>query len=372
MLSKVFSFIIFLTINYQVNAAAPPLVSDSIKVTVQETAIKPPTYTSKGWVFPNDLHSKLPYNTVRMFTTFEDKQTTVGTGFVIDYSEPTCASTTLKFDSDRPLQSKKYLVTCLHCVLPSQPVSKGGIQVEVFFGDKNASPSTPHNMVRATISIPYTKYAKEMKIPAQTSVEWDEKEKEWSIYGQDIAIYQIEEILNKAKREINRLNTNGQDYFPLVYALRLQPDVLATASINSSNYYSKIFMYGYPKGFSTQSGKPLLRTGHCSTDPREKASTRYDFASDIADLPGSSGSPVFLEDNSPTEDRLANIDMVASNTFAGMFFASPELNMERQAYRHIGLNLSRESILSLFADSQAKKTIERSCRACAVARIRIE
>lgn len=112
---------------------------------------------------------------------------------------------------------------------------------------------------------------------------------EWFLHpSEDLAFFVLSDVLNKHPIPIS------QSYF----VLRVTPNMIPTQSqLDNLTALENVVMVGYPNGlYDTTNNFPLFRTGKTATHPAIDYDGKKKALLDIACLPGSSGSPVFILD----------------------------------------------------------------------------
>lgn len=91
------------------------------------------------------------------------------------------------------------------------------------------------------------------------------------------------------------------------------------------NSLEEVIMIGYPLGlWDYVNNTPLFRSGVTSTPPKLNYNNRPEFLIDIPAFKGSSGSPVFIKNESITKEG-SNVTFKDNIYFAGVLYATPKL-----------------------------------------------
>ncbi|MDJ1152369.1 serine protease [Macrococcus caseolyticus] len=117
-------------------------------------------------------------------------------------------------------------------------------------------------------------------------------------------------------------------------------------------FVEDIMMVGYPNGISDfKNNFPIFRKGITATHPGVDFNGQPEFLVDMTIIPGSSGSPVFLINDSGFRDKLGNINIGATRFYLlginkAVFTANAEGKIveipaptELKVYSQIGINL---------------------------------
>lgn len=117
-------------------------------------------------------------------------------------------------------------------------------------------------------------------------------------------------------------------------------------------FVEDIMMVGYPNGISDfKNNFPIFRKGITATHPGVDFNGQPEFLVDMTIIPGSSGSPVFLINDSGFRDRFGNINIGESRFYLlginkAVFTANAEGKIveipaptELKVYSQIGINL---------------------------------
>ena len=112
---------------------------------------------------------------------------------------------------------------------------------------------------------------------------------EWFLHpSEDLAFFVLERALNDHPLPVN------VKYF----VLRVTPSMVPTQTqLDNLTALENVVMVGYPNGlYDTANNYPLFRTGKTATHPAIDYNGEKKALPDMACLPGSSGSPVFILD----------------------------------------------------------------------------
>jgi len=112
---------------------------------------------------------------------------------------------------------------------------------------------------------------------------------EWFLHpSEDLAFFVLEKALSKHHLPMN------VTYF----VLRVTPNMIPTqAQLDDLTALENVVMVGYPNGlYDAVNNYPLFRTGKTATHPAIDYNGKKKALLDMACLPGSSGSPVFIFD----------------------------------------------------------------------------
>lgn len=122
--------------------------------------------------------------------------------------------------------------------------------------------------------------------------------------------------------------------------------------LDELRFVEDIMMVGYPNGISDfKNNFPIFRKGITATHPGVDFNGQPEFLVDMTIIPGSSGSPVFLINDSGYRDKAGNINLGASRFYLlginkAVFTANAEGRIvevpaptELKVYSQIGINL---------------------------------
>jgi hypothetical protein len=88
--------------------------------------------------------------------------------------------------------------------------------------------------------------------------------------------------------------------------------------------WEDVVVVGYPNGvWDSVNNRPILRKGITATDPNVDYQGRAEFLVDLAWLPGSSGSPVFLWNIGSYATRAGELRMGSRVKLVGIFSSGP-------------------------------------------------
>lgn len=120
---------------------------------------------------------------------------------------------------------------------------------------------------------------------------------------------------------INALHAQKQQIFVRYIPLTLIP---TEEELKNLDYMEDLIMIGYPRALADESHNyPIIRKGVSATHPYIDFNGKKEFLADIANFPGSSGSPVFLLKNNYT-DKLGNTQLGSGLFyFMGIAYAGP-------------------------------------------------
>lgn len=114
------------------------------------------------------------------------------------------------------------------------------------------------------------------------------------------------------------------------YAAVLEPSIHLPAAHRAwTRFIEPVVMVGYPNGLWDQvNDMPIVRVGATATHPLVNHNGRPEFVIDMACMPGSSGSPVFLyEDGMYHSDRNA-LSPGARLALLGVLWGGPQISLE--------------------------------------------
>lgn len=95
----------------------------------------------------------------------------------------------------------------------------------------------------------------------------------------------------------------------------------------------EVLMLGYPSGIINLSyNHPIIRVGVAATNIKEKYNNQEIFLTDIPTFGGSSGSPIFITD----ESGMIFLVGINSETFNHRFLTYPKQNKKRNRNKHNG------------------------------------
>lgn len=136
----------------------------------------------------------------------------------------------------------------------------------------------------------------------------------------DLCTFLIGHMLN----EIKEANIN-------LFYIPLDKTILPTQKqLTDLSTLEDIIMIGYPNGlWDSVNNKPIFRKGVTATHPNLDYNSKKEFVIDIACFPGSSGSPIFIYNESGYTDRSGNIQMgMARIILIGILYAGPVMKSE--------------------------------------------
>lgn len=147
----------------------------------------------------------------------------------------------------------------------------------------------------------------------------DNFEKRWILHPDpnvDLAIMPIAPIINEA-------NQKGFKPFYIPITKELIPSDLQLRDLTA---VEDILMIGYPIGiFDVVNNYPIFRKGITATHPSNDYNGKAEFVIDAACFPGSSGSPVFIFNESGYTDKKGNMMMGKPRVyFLGILYAGPQ------------------------------------------------
>jgi S1-C subfamily serine protease len=194
----------------------------------------------------NSTNKKLLFNTVRVDTVLEDGSEGSGTAFIVSHSHLN--------------RTHIFIVTNRHLV---ESVQRGGL---VFTQKLNGQPI----------------FGKRFQLNI------DDFTHAWFMHPDpeiDLAIIPIRPLEQAA-------NNQGVELYYHTIDSRLAPDTL---TLHSLDVLEEVFFIGYPSGVWDQVNlMPIFRRGTTATPIALEFEGRKEFLIDAAVFPGSSGSPVFL------------------------------------------------------------------------------
>jgi hypothetical protein len=101
--------------------------------------------------------------------------------------------------------------------------------------------------------------------------------------------------------------------------------------------FEDIYMIGYPNGlWDSKNNMPIVRRGITATAPYLDYNGSKEFLIDIAAFGGSSGSPVFLYNNSGYADKAGTLNVGGTRLFfLGVLYAGPEYSIDGEVIKAI-------------------------------------
>lgn len=136
----------------------------------------------------------------------------------------------------------------------------------------------------------------------------------------DLCAFLIGHMLN----ELKEYNIN-------LFITSLAKNIIPTEKqLNDLSTLEDIIMIGYPNGlWDSINNKPIFRKGVTATHPNLDYNGKKEFVIDIACFPGSSGSPIFIYNESGYTDRNGNINIGTPRIILiGILYAGPILKSE--------------------------------------------
>jgi V8-like Glu-specific endopeptidase len=102
--------------------------------------------------------------------------------------------------------------------------------------------------------------------------------------------------------------------------------ILSEESVKGLQQVENILMVGYPTGlWDAHNNKPIFRKGITATAPADDYNGKKEILIDMACFAGSSGSPVYLYDNSIYTDTKGNISIKSNRlSLLGVLYAGPQ------------------------------------------------
>ncbi|MBA2483356.1 MAG: trypsin-like peptidase domain-containing protein [Nitrosomonas sp.] len=221
----------------------------------------------------NSTNKKLLFNTVRVDTVLEDGSEGSGTAFIVSHSHLN--------------RTHIFIVTNRHLV---ESVQRGGL---VFTQKLNGQPI----------------FGKRFQLNI------DDFTHAWFMHPDpeiDLAIIPIRPLEQAA-------NNQGVELYYHTIDSRLAPDTL---TLHSLDVLEEIFFIGYPSGVWDQVNlMPIFRRGTTATPIALEFEGRKEFLIDAAVFPGSSGSPVFLNQlDTLIMTRPTNKKLIFAGIVTAVFF----------------------------------------------------
>lgn len=157
----------------------------------------------------------------------------------------------------------------------------------------------------------------------------------------DLVAIRIDQLLDQLKESGNRV-------FYITLPIEQIPKTIEWESLS---FMEDIIMIGYPKGrWDEINNLPIIRKGitatHCNIDYNGKA----EFLTDIASLPGSSGSPVFLLNSSSKYMDNKGDNCIRTRMFLlGIHYAGDYTEPIKgvKIFDHLGVVINSKKILEI-------------------------
>lgn len=162
---------------------------------------------------------------------------------------------------------------------------------------------------------------------------------------------------------INSLNMENKK----IFYIPLEKSIIATKSIMEGLLsVEDVIMVGYPNVIWDEvNNKPIFRKGITATSPKFDYNGKKEFLIDLACFPGSSGSPVFIYNESGYTDKINNsYNMSSRIIFAGILRGGHEYTIqiddevngtvETSIPNNLGVVIKAETIFELEAEMSKK------------------
>ena len=223
---------------------------------------------------------KLMFSTTRIGTTYENRPPRTGSGCIFD----------VEVGNVRGL----ILVTNKHLIA-------GSVASTVWFHRVNST-SLTGNPTPSSTSIP-------ISLPGES--EWINHPDD----AVDLCALPVGHIINQCEK-------NGEPLYIFPFPARM----FATPSdMDELSMVEEVTMVGYPNGhWDAANNLPLFRRGVTASHPAIDFNGKSEFVVDIACFPGSSGSPVFLNNENGYMTKQGSIVVGTPRIFLlGMLYAGP-------------------------------------------------
>lgn len=229
------------------------------------------------------LSEKLMYSTIRIETTTEYGIGT-GTGFFFYF---------LESEQDNSF---------VPCLVTNKHVVNGAIEGKLIFSKSNEN-GTPDNRTHYNLVV-------------------NDFENQWIFHPDhevDLCILPIAKFFRKMKDD------NFQPFYIPLDSVNIPKE----KDLEELKALEDIVMVGYPNGlWDSYNNLPLLRKGITASHPLFDYNNKKEFLIDAACFPGSSGSPVFIYNESGYVDKIGSVTFGRPRIlFVGVLYAGPQHNV---------------------------------------------
>jgi V8-like Glu-specific endopeptidase len=228
---------------------------------------------------------QLAYSTVRIECEYEDGTNGTGTGFFFGFLE-----------NDETDQHIPVVITNKHVVKdPEHGDAKNG-RLIITTATENNNPNDKEHF-----RVSYRNFRNFWRFHPNENV--------------DLCAMPMAPFLRKAKEDGKKLFYRALNY-------KLIPSQLQLEQLSG---LEEILMIGYPNGiWDYINNKPIYRKGVTATHPNFDYNGKKEFLIDAACFPGSSGSPVFLFNESSYRDKKGTTYIGERILLLGVLYAGPQ------------------------------------------------